>query len=321
MNEMHARALDLGARQSGVFTRRQVRAEGLTEGAIDGCIASGLFVPVADHVYRVRGAPQSEQMAVTAAVLGSGGRASHAAAVRLLRLGTALPVSPVQVTVDAEHQRPRIARVEVECGIQKFFSVKVHRFADFAEPTATIDGVLCVDAARALIDVAPRLSAENLEAAFEQARRLGLVSTEALARRFALIGGRGRPGTPKVRELLANAQRDPLDSKLEVKAWRMLRESRLENPERQVRVNLASGRRHRLDFAWPEQLVAFETEGFEWHGSRARWKQDRVRTAALERLGWRIVVATWDDVVADHATTLDRVEMALDERRALRLGS
>jgi len=61
--------------------------------------------------------------------------------------------------------------------------------------------------------------------------------------------------------------------------------------------------------------VAFETEGFEWHGTRARWKQDRMRTAALERLGWRIVNADWDDVVDRSSVTLDRIAMALAERR------
>lgn len=98
----------------------------------------------------------------------------------------------------------------------------------------------------------------------------------------------------------------------------MLRASALANPVRQRRVDLPSGRRLRLDFAWTELLVAFETEGFEWHGSRARWKQDRIRTAALERLGWRVVVATWDDVVTHPGATLDRIARALAERRSLR---
>jgi very-short-patch-repair endonuclease len=144
------------------------------------------------------------------------------------------------------------------------------------------------------------------------------VSTEELGRRFAMLGGRGRPGTPKIRRLLAHTQPNPLESKLEVKAWRLLRSSRIANPTRQLRVDVARGRWYRLDFAWPELLVAFETEGFEWHGSRARWKQDRVRTAALERLGWRIVVATWGDVTLEPNSTLERVAMALAERRSSR---
>ncbi len=321
MNKTIARLLDLAARQCGVVTRSQATQVGLTEGMVDGCIANGLLVAISDHVYRVRGAPQSEPMAVTGAVLATAGTASHATAARLLQLDAPLAVSPIHVTVDSAMIHPRVARVRVEDANHAFFAVNVHRCVEMGEPSTTIDGVPCVDAARALIDIAPRLSSENLEHAFERARKLGLVSTESLARRFALIGGRGRPGTPKIRTLLANTAPNPLDSLLEVKAWRMIRASRLENPQRQVRVDLPSGRWHRLDFAWPEVLVAFETEGFEWHGSRARWKQDRIRTAALERLGWRIVVATWDDVVEMPGHTLDRIAMALSERRTLGLAS
>jgi very-short-patch-repair endonuclease len=321
MNKKHVDALDVASRQHGVITRPQALAAGLSEGAINACLANGLFVALNSEVFRVRGAPQTEAMAITAAVWSADGRASHATAARLLRFETSLPPNPIHVTVDGDHQRPRVTRLEVENEERAFFRVQVHRYADFGESITTVDGVACVDAARALIGIAPRLTAENLENAFERARKLGLLSTESLARRFALIGGRGRPGTPKIRELLANAAPNALDSKLEVKAWRMLRASRLKNPGRQVRVDLPSGRGHRLDFAWPELLVAFETEGFEWHGSRARWKQDRIRSAALERLGWRIVVATWDDVMVTPAETLDRIAMALDERRSLRWAS
>lgn len=321
MNTKHIDALDVASRQHGVITRAQALAAGLSEGAINACLANGLFVALNSEVFRVRGAPQTEAMAITAAVLSAAGRVSHATGGRLLRFETSLPVSPIHVTVDGDHQRPRVIRLEVDNGKRAFFRVQVHRYTDFGEPTTTVDGVACVDAARALIDIASHLTAENLENAFERARRLGLLSTESLARRFALIGGRGRPGTLKIRELLANAAPNALDSKLEVKAWRMLSTSRLKNPARQVRVDRPSGRGHRLDFAWPERLVAFETEGFEWHGSRARWKQDRIRTAALERLGSRIVVGTWDDVVDSPAETLDRIAMALDECRSLRRAS
>ena len=63
--------------------------------------------------------------------------------------------------------------------------------------------------------------------------------------------------------------------------------------------------------------MAVEAEGFEWRGSRARWKADKIRVAALERLGWRVLVVTWDDVTQRRAETLDRIAMALAERRLL----
>jgi very-short-patch-repair endonuclease len=317
---MHAslmRALDVAAEQSGVLSRAQARAFGLSDRMIDGGLADGLFVALWSGVYRVRGAPQTEAMAVTAAALAARGRASDATAARLMQLDLPLPDAPVHVTAETASRHRRVWRIPVEAQDRAFFPVTVHRFQSVGEPTVVVDGIPCTDAARVLIDIAPRLSLDDLEDGFERARRLGLVSTDVLARRFELIGGRGRPGTPKVRALLANARPSPLESKLEGKAWRMLRASRLPEPVRQLRVDLQSGRWFRLDFAWPELLVAFETEGFEWHGSRARWKRDRTRVAALERLGWRIVVATWDDVARQPAETLDRLARALAERRLL----
>jgi hypothetical protein len=50
-------------------------------------------------------------------------------------------------------------------------------------------------------------------------------------------------------------------------------------------------------------------------------KADKVRVAALERLGWRVLVVTWDDVVHRRGDTLDRIAMALAERRLLALGA
>ena len=317
MNRLHHQALALAELQHGVITRAQARRGGLMDTQIDSCLRNGLLLPVAAHVYRVCGAPQSVPMAIAAGVLGAGGHASQATGARLLRLEMVLPLSPLHVTVDAARRHPRLDRVDVDAADHAFFRVAVHRCREVGEPRTTIDGVPCADAARVLIDTAARLSAEALEAAFERARKLHLVSPEMLGRRFGQLGGRGRPGSAKIRELLASAEPRPLDSRLEVKAWRMLKHSRVRTPQRQVPVDVAPWRRYRLDFAWPDLLVGFETEGFEWHGSRAQWKQDRMRTAALERSGWRIVVGTWDEVVREPGQTLERIAAVLAERRAL----
>lgn len=317
MHRLRRIALDIAETQAGVVSRSQSRTAGLTDQMVDGCLADGLFIPVALGVFRVRGAPQNERMAFAAAALATGGLLSHATAARQLQLRAPLSVLPVHTTVDVDSRHPRIVRLAIEAEDHAFFAVCVHRFRAVGERIVTVDGARCTDAARTLIDIARWLHPDDLEDAFDRARHLGLVSTEALARRFALIGGRGRPGTPKIRELLERAAPNPLESKLEGRAWRMLRASSLPAPRRQLRVDVTADRWHRLDFAWPELKVAFETEGFEWHGTRARWKQDRMRTAALERLGWRIVVADWDDVVRRDHTTLDRIAMALAERRLL----
>jgi very-short-patch-repair endonuclease len=232
-----------------------------------------------------------------------------------------LPAVPIELAVDVGTGHPRVARIEVATSSRSFHPVRVHRRLPTGDPTISVDGIRCTDAARPLIDVAGRLGLDDLEDGFERARKLGLVSTASLARRFERLSGRGRPGAPKVRAVLASARPNPLDSKLEGRTWRMLRSSSLAEPVRQLRIEVMRRKWYRADFAWPELLVAVEAEGFEWHGSRARWKADKGRVAALERLGWRVLVVTWDDVTQRRAETLDRIAMALAERRVLARGA
>jgi very-short-patch-repair endonuclease len=310
-------ALDTASDQNALITRSQLRSLGLTNRVVGRAVADGLMIRVCQEVFRLRGAPQTERMAINAATLGAGGHASGSTAALLLQLEAPLARTPLHVTVDVARQHPRSKRLRIETEAIAYFPVRIHRCGVGSASILNVDGVPCAAAARTLFDIAPALAVDELEDAFERARRLGLVSIEALARSFEIHGGRGRPGTNKVRTLLANSRPNPLESKLEGKAWRMLQRSRIPEPARQVRVDLPSKRWHRLDFAWPELLVAFETEGFEWHGTRARWKRDRVRTAALERLGWRILVVTWDDVTRRRAETLDRIAMARADRQRL----
>lgn len=307
---------EVSERQRGVVALAQLLDLGLTRSSANHAVQSGLLIPVATAVYRVVGAPQTLAMATMAASLATDGRASHNAAARLLRLGTLGGVVPIHMTVDGGRQHPRVHRIDVADGERAFFGVTVHRHRDLGEPTLVIDGVPCTDGARTLIDLAGMLETDQLADALDRARDLGLVSVDALARRFALIGGRGRPGTPKIRKVLEQAPRRPLQSKLERIAARMIERSGLPQPVRQYTIADVPGP-YRLDFAWPGLLAAWETEGFEWHGTRARWKQDRLRVARIEHSGWRHMVATWDDVVLRPTETIERLSLMLRERRAL----
>jgi very-short-patch-repair endonuclease len=179
----------------------------------------------------------------------------------------------------------------------------------------TVDGIPITSPARTIVDLAGVLGPEALEAAFESARRMGLVSATQLEARFVALGGKGRPGSAKVRALIEAHRAEPaLASRLEVRAARLFRASGLPRPMRQHAIVAGDGRRYRLDFAWPGARVAAECDGFAWHGNRLQWKRDRRRTADIEMLGWRTVFVTWDDVVQRPDQTVDRVALALGLR-------
>jgi very-short-patch-repair endonuclease len=186
-----------------------------------------------------------------------------------------------------------------------------------AGDVVSVDGIRCTSATRTIIDCGAVLADEPLEAAFEQARRMGLTTVAGLTRRAEELCGRGRPGSSRVRRLLA--AQDPssraLESRLEVRLARLLRKSSLPLPARQYPVG-----RFRLDFAWPSARIGCECDGFEHHGARLAWKRDRSRLAAIEAAGWRIVHVTWTDVTREPDQTLDRLALALGAQRLRSVG-
>jgi very-short-patch-repair endonuclease len=177
-----------------------------------------------------------------------------------------------------------------------------------ARDVVVVDGIRCTSATRTIVDCAALLGDEALETAFEHARRMGLTHPAALARRTEELCGRGRPGSSRIRRLVAVQTRGerPPESRLEVKLARLLRAGGLPSPARQHPVE-----GYRLDFAWPNRRVACECDGFEHHGSRLAWKQDRLRLAAIEAAGWRLVHVTWDDVTQHRDEVITRLALAL----------
>jgi very-short-patch-repair endonuclease len=156
-----------------------------------------------------------------------------------------------------------------------------------------VGGVPVTSPVRTLVDLAGRIADENLEAAVECALRRGLAHESVLRGR---VGGKGRRGAGALRRILdARDLGSPaLESRLEVKVWRLLVRSGLPKPVRQHPVKM-EGRPYRLDFAWPSFGVAVEADGFATHGGRRSFIADRRRMAKLASTGWRVVPVTWED--------------------------
>jgi very-short-patch-repair endonuclease len=283
--------MKLAERQYGLVTRDQARNE-LSDSAIDRRLASGRWAVVLPGVYRVVGAPRSEHQHALAVALWAGGPISHLSAARLLRLDGCPHPGGLDVTVN---RRTGLSAPDVV----------VHRATLPRLDRVTVDGIPCTSATRTLVDCAPLLEGEQLEVAFEHARRMGLTSVDAVAARL----GRGRAGSAMLRGVLAHAQSRPAESRLEVKTGRLIRGSTLPAPVSQYRIG-----RFRVDFAWPFFRVVCECDGFTWHGSRLQWKHDRRRIAEIEAEDWHVVHVTWDDVTNHPHETLDRLAVAL--RRA-----
>jgi very-short-patch-repair endonuclease len=92
---------------------------------------------------------------------------------------------------------------------------------------------------------------------------------------------------------------------------RLLRSSGLPKPERQVEVATLEGT-YRLDFAWPDRLVALECDGRTWHETERDFERDRQRWSAITaHTGYRIVWATWRQVRDEPEQILSRLRTLL----------
>ena len=101
--------------------------------------------------------------------------------------------------------------------------------------------------------------------------------------------------------------------------WVLLALSALPMPETQVVLRDRDGTFvARVDFAWRAPRLVVEADGFAFHSDREAYRRDRERLKALERLGWRVLRFTWEDVRSrpDHVVTT--VRACLADRSGLR---
>jgi very-short-patch-repair endonuclease len=66
-----------------------------------------------------------------------------------------------------------------------------------------------------------------------------------------------------------------------------------------------------VDFAWPEQRVVAETDGWAYHRSRQAFERDRTRDQALARAGHRVLRFTHRQVESGAAEVAATLRAAL----------
>jgi very-short-patch-repair endonuclease len=285
MNE----TFEVAERRHGLMTRAQLAKLGLSDSQIQRRVSAGVLTRALPNVFRVVGSvPTTAQREHAACLwLGPSALLSHASAGMLLKL-EGITTYEIHVTVPADERR-------------RGHGIVIHGSDVARHDVRIVDSIPCTSAARTLFDCAISLDDEALEAAFESARRMGLVTPATLKRAVTR-----RPGAAALRRVLTTAEHRAAESRLEVKLGRLLRTSRLPVSVSQHRVGP-----YRLDRAWPERRVAVEADGFQHHGRRLAWKRDRKRVGAIEAMGWRLLHVTWADVVERPAETLDRIRLAL----------
>jgi len=268
----------IAARQLGLALRPQLLAGGLSRRQVDGRIDSGRLVVVHENVYRVPAVKPSYDQSVLAACLATGGVASHRCAARLFRLRGFDRYPEVEICVD----RGRAPELE---GVIGHRAKGLERTTIGVLPVAVPAEVLLQLAA-----VAPGLA----EGAVNDVLCRNLTTLPRLVRFLQRRGARGRNGTDRLRQLVADQVRAgaPTESWLEDRLLEFVRARGFPEPARQFWVQ-AGGRRVRLDLAWPEWRFDLEADGRLFHTSPGDRARDVARDALLDGVDWIVERVDW----------------------------
>jgi hypothetical protein len=283
------------ARQWGVISLEQLRACAVGRGAVEKAVRSARLHRLYRGVYTVGHSHLGREGRRLAAVLacGEGAVLSHRSAAAHWGL---LQTDQARVDVTARRGRREVAGIRLHCSRSLI-----------ARDTTTHHGIPITSIARTLLDLAATVRPDRLERALAQAERLQLYDHAAIADVLSRSNGhRGRAAVMR-----ATAQEPKLTrSELEVMFLRLVRQAGLPEPESNLPIAALDQRAPEVDFCWPAYRLVVETDGWESHGTRAAFKRDRRKDAALVASGWRVLRFTYDDVAYEGATVTERLRAA-----------
>lgn len=270
----------------GVVGSAELLAAGLSAAQVERLVETDRLARIGPAAWRVRGAPDTLEGRVLGVLLGLEGDAwaSHHTAARLWGLRV--------------HGRPGVIDITRPYGASaRRGSVQVHRSTSVPEHHVTVHrGVPLTTVPRTLFDVARRTGVRVLDRAVEEALRAGLCTVGSLHRVLAELGGRGRPGTRKVREVLE--RRDvgyvPTASELEAVARAVL--GSVPGIEWEEPMSDDEGYIRRVDALVRDARLVIELDGERFHGQPSDVASDADGDLRLTRTGFVVQRFGWTDL-------------------------
>ncbi len=261
--------IDAASGNTGLATRKMVRAAGLTDHQWRRLLRNDVWLPVVPGVWRHEATVLTWEMKVRAGAQWLGKRG-------------------------ALHGRSALAWWGIEGCETEEVGFLIARSARGTPPWLTLhttsawprgkvfrhDGVRVCDATRAIIDAARTETATFLEVAIDGAIRSRRTAVPRLAAQMKALSGRGRNGIVTLRELLLDSGGE---SYLERRFLRLMRERGLPRPEPQVVMRPHGQRVIRVDFRFPGTSVIVEVSGKHGHASDPDRTRDAARRNELQR--------------------------------------
>ena len=282
---MRQACVQLALRQEGLITLDQALSLGCSADSFKGHVGKGDVERILPGIYRLSGSLASPRQRLRAACLwgGEGTAASHTSAAALVGL-KGFTLSDVHAVTTKD---PRRAPVWLHA----------HQLTAGRPGTRPLRGIPTTPPWITLVDLGSVAPAAEVRSALDQALFLGIVSLPQMRWALATFGRDRHRGTTVLRRLLAEREPGyaPPESEGEALFYALIEGSDLPPGVRQFWV--WDGKRwRRLDYAWPDPGVGTEFDGWETHGTRAAFQDDRTRDRLLQVRGWRVLHYTAEDV-------------------------
>ncbi|MDG2027253.1 MAG: DUF559 domain-containing protein [Acidimicrobiales bacterium] len=174
----------------------------------------------------------------------------------------------------------------------------VHRSYDLLEGDVRhVAGLRVTSPVRALVDAGAYFRDWEVERAFDAAIRTGLVSSDEIWSYRVKVGRNGRSGVTAVDRVLGETPTDidVAESPMEIELMRLLDRYGLPTPVPQYPVQ-ASGESFRVDFAYPDERLLLECDGYREHIAPGQFERDRRRQNLLVLDGWTVLRFAKTDV-------------------------
>jgi very-short-patch-repair endonuclease len=278
-----ARIAALARRQYGVVSRSQLLQAGVGESRVERGVAIGRLHCLYRGVYAVGHEVVPREGRWLAAVLASGPEAvlSHwsAAALWMIR-----PSSRARIEVTVPH-RSRSSR-----------QIRRHVSQVPDDERAVEEGIPVTSVPRTIFDLAATEPADVVASLLRESEYRQLydrLSLWDLVERYP-----GRRGVRRVRAALERLEEEPAGRKrspLEDRFAPFLREHRLPLPRFNDWI-MVGGKRYQVDCHWPARGEIVELDGWEGHGTRTAFREDRTRDRHLRVAGYSVSRLTWNQL-------------------------
>lgn len=274
---------ELATRQHGVVGRGQLLGLGVGSGGIARRQAAGRLRSLHPGVYSVGHGALTQKSRWMAAVLacGNGAVLSHRSAAALWSIRRS-GSHAIEVTALPETYSRR--------------SLRRHSSALPPDEMTTHDGIPVTTVPRTLLDLAAISPTDVVEFALRESeylRHYDALSLQDLVDRYP-----GRRGVAKARTCLDRHRERPkgrVRSPLEERFVPFLHRHRLPMPQLNAWIDLGD-KRFQVDCLWRPQRQIVELDGWEGHGTRTAFREDRARDRRLRVAGYAVNRLTWSQL-------------------------